>query len=74
MDVVSRGVLGYKYIEMYTLFEIIIMNESTTDRVFSNHKLSTSVLETGGKQNVIFCYGYRGSNIEPNRFFVRASR
>jgi esterase/lipase len=40
-----------------------------------NKKKITSVInDTGSKNIVIFCHGFRGSKIGPNRFFVKVAR
>lgn len=49
------------------------MEEVSTQK-FNNHKLAIALFDTGSKDIVIFCHGYRGSSIGPNRFFVRAAR
>src|SRR3990172_5998405 len=43
-------------------------------RKFNNHDLATTFHDTGSKDVVIFCHGYRGTNVGPNRFFVRAAQ
>lgn len=50
------------------------MREITQDQNFNNHRISTIFHDAGNKKIVIFCHGYRGTNIGPNRFFVRAAR
>ncbi|MBI2011115.1 MAG: alpha/beta fold hydrolase [Candidatus Colwellbacteria bacterium] len=41
---------------------------------FNNHNIATVFHDAGSKNLVIFCHGYRGSSIGPNRFFVRLAR
>ena len=41
---------------------------------YNNHKLATVFHDAGKKKVVIFCHGYRGTSIGPNRFFVRTAR
>lgn len=50
------------------------MIETIQYQNFNNHQLATVLHDTGSKDIVIFCHGFRGSNIGPNRFFVRAAR
>ena len=50
------------------------MKEITQDKEYNHHRISTALHDLGGKNIVIFCHGYRGSNIGPNRLFVRAAR
>lgn len=40
----------------------------------NGHNLAVSFHDAGTKDVVIFCHGFRGSSIGPNRFFVRAAR
>ena len=50
------------------------MKETIQDQEFNGRRISTAFHDAGNKKVVIFCHGYRGSNIGPNRFFVRAAR
>jgi hypothetical protein len=50
------------------------MKEITQDQNFNGHRISTVFHNTGNKNIVIFCHGYRGTNIGPNRFFVKTAR
>lgn len=43
-------------------------------RNYNNHAIAVCLHDTGTKDIVIFCHGYRSSSIGPNRFFVRASK
>lgn len=40
---------------------------------FNGHKIATAFHDGGTKNIVIFCHGYRGTSVGPNRFFVRAA-
>lgn len=40
---------------------------------YNGHKIATALHDTGNKNIVIFCHGYRSTSIGPNRFFVRAA-
>jgi len=40
---------------------------------YNNHKIAVARHDTKSKSIVIFCHGYRGSSIGPNRFFVRSA-
>jgi alpha-beta hydrolase superfamily lysophospholipase len=42
-------------------------------REYNGHRLAIALHDTGSKEIVIFCHGYRSSSIGPNRFFVRAA-
>src|SRR5664279_2866470 len=37
-------------------------------------KIASVINDTGSKNIVIFCHGFRGSKIGPNRFFVKVAR
>lgn len=50
------------------------MKETTQDHYFNGHRIATAFHEANAKSVVIFCHGYRGANIGPNRFFVTAAR
>lgn len=50
------------------------MKEITQDRNFNGHRISTAFHDAGSKNIVIFCHGFRSTNIGPNRFFVTAVR
>jgi len=50
------------------------MKEFTQDQNFNGHRISTAFHDSGSKSIVIFCHGYRGTNIGPNRFFVTVAR
>ncbi len=50
------------------------MKEFTRDQNFNGHRLSTAFHDANSKSIVIFCHGYRGTNVGPNRFFVTAAR
>lgn len=50
------------------------MKEITQDQNFNGHRISTAFHDGGSKSIVIFCHGYRGTNVGPNRFFVTAAR
>lgn len=50
------------------------MKETTQDQELNGRRISTAFHDGGSKKIVIFCHGYRGSNIGPNRLFVRAAR
>jgi len=50
------------------------MKEITQDQNFNGHRISTAFHEADSKSIVIFCHGYRGANVGPNRFFVTAAR
>lgn len=50
------------------------MEESTEIRRHNKHDIAVYLHDTGLKNMVIFCHGYRGDSIGPNRFFVRAAR
>lgn len=40
----------------------------------NGHKIASVFHDSGSKKLVIFCHGFRSSNIGPNRFFVRMAR
>lgn len=48
--------------------------ETTAFVTINNHKIATVFHDSGTKKLVIFCHGFRSSNIGPNRFFVRMAR
>jgi len=50
------------------------MRELTQDQNFNGHRISTAFHDVNSKSVVIFCHGYRGTNVGPNRFFVTAAR
>lgn len=50
------------------------MKEIITNKVFNGHNLAITHLDTGSKDLVIFCHGYRSSNIGPSRVYVDISR
>lgn len=50
------------------------MEEITQDQNFNGHRISTAFHDAESKSIVIFCHGYRGTNVGPNRFFVTAAR
>lgn len=50
------------------------MKEITQDMEFNGHRISTVFHNADSKNIVIFCHGYRGTNIGPNRLFVRTAR
>jgi len=50
------------------------MKITTQDQNFNEHRISTTFYEAGIKNIVIFCHGYRGTNVGPNRFFVKAAK
>ena len=49
------------------------MTEVKTEE-YNNHKIAVAHHDTKSKNIVIFCHGYRGTAVGPNRFFVRAAR
>ncbi|HMR72784.1 MAG TPA: alpha/beta hydrolase [Candidatus Saccharibacteria bacterium] len=50
------------------------MKESTEIRSYNKHDIAVYLHDTGLKNIVIFCHGYRGDSTGPNRFFVRTAR
>lgn len=50
------------------------MKEQTETRQYNGHDIAVCFHDAGAKEVVIFCHGYRGDSIGPNRFFVRAAR
>ena len=48
--------------------------ELTQFETINNHKIATIFHDSGSKNIVIFCHGFRSSTIGPNRFFVRMAR
>ena len=50
------------------------MTEIVQSKSINNHRISFTLHEAAGKNIVIFCHGFRGTNTGPNRFFVRAAR
>jgi len=50
------------------------MKELTQDQNFNGHRILTAFHDTNNKSIVIFCHGYRGTSVGPNRFFVTAAR
>jgi esterase/lipase len=50
------------------------MRENIQYQNFNNHQLAAVLHDTGSKNIVIFCHGFRSSNIGPNRFFVKIAR
>ncbi len=50
------------------------MKEFTETRNYNKHDIAVCVHDTGLKNIVIFCHGYRGNSTGPNRFFVRTAR
>ena len=50
------------------------MTEIVQSKNINNHRISFTLHEAPGKNIVIFCHGFRGTNVGPNRFFVRAAR
>lgn len=48
--------------------------EHTQTLNVNGHRLSCAYLEVKGSEIVIFCHGYRGSSIGPNRLFVDIAR
>lgn len=40
---------------------------------YNGHKIAVAQHDAGSRKVVIFCHGYRGTSIGPNRFFVRAA-
>lgn len=50
------------------------MEESTEIRCYNKHDIAVYLHDTGLKNMVIFCHGYRGDSTGPNRFFVQTAR
>ena len=50
------------------------MPEVATFKTINNHNIFTIIDEGNTNQIVIFCHGFRGTSIGPNRFFVRLAR
>lgn len=50
------------------------MKETIQNQNINNHNITTALHDTGSKNIVIFCHGFRGTNVGPNRFFVRTAR
>ncbi|MEN9342387.1 MAG: hypothetical protein RIQ54_643 [Candidatus Parcubacteria bacterium] len=50
------------------------MKEITQDRSVNGHRISTAFYDADSKRIVIFCHGYRGTTVGPNRFFVTIAR
>ena len=50
------------------------MKETTQDKNLNGRRIATAFHDAGGKSIVIFCHGFRGTNIGPSRFFVRTAR
>jgi len=50
------------------------MKETTSSQNYNGHRISTVIHDADSKSIVIFCHGYRGTNVGPNRFFVTAAR
>ena len=50
------------------------MEEITQNQNFNGHRISTAFHDADSKSIVIFCHGYRGTSVGPNRFFVTAAR
>jgi len=48
--------------------------ESISNQIINKHQIAVAFHDAGDKKIVIFCHGYRSSNIGPNRFFVKAAR
>lgn len=48
--------------------------ESISLSKFNGHKIACLFTDSGSKDIVIFCHGYRGAMIGPNRFFVELTR
>lgn len=40
---------------------------------YNNHRIAIAYHDARSKDIVIFCHGYRGTSVGPNRFFVRAA-
>ena len=49
-----------------------IMIKVKTDE-YNGHQIATAFHDGGHKRIVIFCHGYRGTSVGPNRFFVIAA-
>lgn len=50
------------------------MKETTQDKNLNGRRIATMFHDAEGKSVVIFCHGFRGTNIGPSRFFVRTAR
>ncbi|MCR4334864.1 MAG: lysophospholipase [Patescibacteria group bacterium] len=50
------------------------MKEFTQDQNFNGHRVVTAFHDADSKSIVIFCHGYRGTSVGPNRFFVTVAR
>jgi esterase/lipase len=48
--------------------------ETVEAREFNGHMLAMVFHDAGEKKLVVFCHGFRGTAVGPNRFFVRAAR
>jgi esterase/lipase len=48
--------------------------ETTQDKNLNGRRIATVLHDAGGKNIVIFCHGFHGTNIGPSRFFVRTAR
>jgi len=45
----------------------------TQTKDYNGHRIASAFHDAGGKNVVIFCHGYRGTSVGPNRFFVRVA-
>ncbi|MBI4127879.1 MAG: alpha/beta fold hydrolase [Parcubacteria group bacterium] len=50
------------------------MKEIIESQRFNNHRIATAIHDAGSHNMVIFCHGFRGTNIGPHRLFVRVAR
>ncbi|HSX35359.1 MAG TPA: alpha/beta fold hydrolase [Patescibacteria group bacterium] len=48
--------------------------EQTQTQKYNSHNITTAFHDAGTKKIVVFCHGFRGTSIGPNRFFVQAAR
>jgi alpha-beta hydrolase superfamily lysophospholipase len=50
------------------------MMEQLQSEIYNGHRIASAFHDAGGRDVVVFCHGYRGTSVGPNRFFVRAAR
>src|SRR4051794_39703012 len=50
------------------------MNERVAFQTVNGHRLATYFHDAGSENVVVFCHGFRGSSLGPNRLFIRAAR
>lgn len=51
-----------------------MMKDVISLETYNGHNIATYMCDVGTKNIVLFCHGYRGTAVGPNRFFVRAAR